>query len=160
MTGNMKEVCNRIVDRDEALQMSGRFEPLHDPLSSSDRLMGIFRPIVQAFVGTMLHTRHDLSPCRVIGSKLVGDHYPWRPALAPQQLAHQARCRLGVAATLHQNIENETILIDGAPQPMLFATDRMTTSSRYHLSPNRPDTRPRMSLAKARPNFSAHSRTV
>ena len=124
MTGNMKEVCNRIVDRDEALQMSGRFEPLHDPLSSSDRLMGIFRPIVQAFVGTMLHTRHDLSPCRVIGSKLVGDHYPWRPALAPQQLAHQARCRLGVAATLHQNIENETILIDGAPQPMLFATDR------------------------------------
>ena len=43
---------------------------------------------------------------------------------ALQQLAHQALGRLGVAAALHQNLQDETVLIHGAPQPVLLATDR------------------------------------
>lgn len=65
--------------------------------------MGIFRPIVQAFVGAMLDAWHDL-PCDVIGSELIGDHHAWRLTLALQQLAHQAFGGLGIAAALHQNL--------------------------------------------------------
>jgi hypothetical protein len=32
--------------------------------------------------------------------------------------------RASVPATLDQDVENETILIDGAPKPVLFARDR------------------------------------
>lgn len=31
---------------------------------------------------------------------------------------------LRISATLHQNLEDETILIDGAPEPVLLAADR------------------------------------
>jgi hypothetical protein len=39
-------------------------------------------------------------------------------------LTHQALSRLGISAALHKNLQNETVLIHGAPQPMLRATDR------------------------------------
>jgi hypothetical protein len=65
--------------------------------------------------------------------------------LAFQQLAHQTLGCLGIATTLHQNVEDETILINGAPEPVLLAADR----DHRLISP-----------AKASPNFSAHSRTV
>ena len=38
-----------------------------------------------------------------------------------QEFAHQALGGIRIAAALHQNIRNETVLIDGAPQPMLPA---------------------------------------
>lgn len=57
--------------------------------------MRVFRPIVQSFARTMLDARHD-----------------------------QALCRLGVAAALHQNVQNKTVLIDGALEPVFLAGDR------------------------------------
>jgi hypothetical protein len=77
-----------------------------------------------------------------------------------ETLSHQALCSLGIAATLHQCVENKTILIDGPPQPGLLSLDGMTTSSGCHLSPSLPADRLRMSLAKCLPNFSAQSLTV
>jgi hypothetical protein len=38
----------------EALNLPRRLEPLHDPLSSSGRLMGVFGPVIEALVLTML----------------------------------------------------------------------------------------------------------
>lgn len=61
--------------------MSLRFEALHDPLSSPDRLVRILRPIIQPFVGVMLDTQHDLSPCCAIGSQLIGDDHTGHPSL-------------------------------------------------------------------------------
>ena len=61
--------------------MSGRLEALHDPFSSPGRLMGILRPVVQAFVRAMLDAGHDIALCRAIGSQLVGDDAPRRYAL-------------------------------------------------------------------------------
>jgi hypothetical protein len=59
----VEQVSNRVIDGDEALEMSLRLEALHDPLSPPDWLMGILRPIVQALVGAMIDTRHDLPLC-------------------------------------------------------------------------------------------------
>jgi hypothetical protein len=38
----------------EALSLPRRLEPLHDPLSSSGRLMGVFGPVIEALVLPML----------------------------------------------------------------------------------------------------------
>ncbi len=86
--------------------------------------MGIFRLIVQSLVGAMLDPGYDLPLCCVVRTKLVGDHPPRRSYLALQQLARQALCRLGIAAALHQHLQDETVLIHSAPEPVLLATDR------------------------------------
>lgn len=77
--------------------------------------MGILRSVVKAFARTMLNTWYDLSLCRVIGSELVGNHHPWRMALAFQQLAHQAFGYPGIATALHQNLQHKSVLINGTP---------------------------------------------
>ena len=41
-----------------------------------------------------------------------------------QKFAHQALGRIRIAAALHQNVQNETVLIDSAPQPVLLAAHR------------------------------------
>ncbi len=73
---------------------------------------------------SVFDTWHDLGLCSVIRAKLVGNHHPWRTALPLRQLAHQTFGRPGVAAALHQNIENETVLINGVPRPVPLPTDR------------------------------------
>jgi hypothetical protein len=50
---NVEQIGDRIVNGDEALQLSLRLEAFHDPLASSDRLVGIFRTIVEAFMGAV-----------------------------------------------------------------------------------------------------------
>jgi len=50
VAGNVEEVGDRIMDRDKTLKLSWRLEALHDPLSPSDRLMGILCPVVQSLV--------------------------------------------------------------------------------------------------------------
>jgi len=69
-------------DRDETLQASRGSKPLPRTLAFSERHVRILG----------------------IGSELVGDHAPGRPALL-----------LGVAPNLHKFIQNITVLVDGAP---------------------------------------------
>ena len=57
----------------EALQASGRSEPLMDLLSPSQRSVAVLSPVVQAFVGEMLHRRHQLAEGGAVASQLVGD---------------------------------------------------------------------------------------
>ncbi|MGK9264945.1 hypothetical protein KXS15_29055, partial [Sinorhizobium meliloti] len=70
MAQDAEQVGNRIMDGDEALQMSLRLGAFHDPFSSPDWLVGILRSIVQAFVGTVLDAGHDFPLCGIVGSKL------------------------------------------------------------------------------------------
>ena len=96
--------------------------------------MGILGSIVQALVRAMLDAGHDIAFCGAIGSELVGDHHTWQMALTLKKLSHQAFCSLGIAATLHQGVENKTILIDGTPEPVFPAAMVITTSSRGQMS--------------------------
>ena len=82
--------------------------------------MRILRPIVQALVRTMLDTGHDLPLRRTMGSKLIGDHNARGRTLPFQKLAHQLLGSSGIAAVLDQNVEDEAMLIDGAPQPVFL----------------------------------------
>lgn len=85
--------------------------------------MGVFRPIVQAFVRAMFDAGHDIVFCGTIGPELVGDHHAGRTALSFQELSYQTLCGLGITAALDQNVEDEAILIDGTPEPVFLSTD-------------------------------------
>ena len=50
----MKEVGDGIVDRQKALNLAGRFEAFHLPLSSAGRLMRVLGAVVQPLVLAVL----------------------------------------------------------------------------------------------------------
>lgn len=54
MSGEMEQNGYRVMDGNEALQVSGRFDAFHDALAPSCRLMRVFGPVVQARVRAML----------------------------------------------------------------------------------------------------------
>ena len=88
---------------------------------SRRRLVGIFGSVIKPLVPAMLDARHRLSTGHGIGAELVSDHDARRSALHLEELSHQPPCSLGVSAALHQHIEDEAILVDSPPQPMLCA---------------------------------------
>lgn len=85
--------------------------------------MRILRSVVQPLMRAMLDAGHDFPLGSIVGPELVGDHDTRCSPLSFQQFAHQAFGRLGVSPALDENVEHEAILIDGAPKPVLFASD-------------------------------------
>src|SRR3954447_25988261 len=69
----------------------------------------------------MLDARHDLPLCRTVARQLVGDHDARRPALPLQQLAQQALGSALIPPALDQHVEDDAVLVDRAPQPVLLA---------------------------------------
>jgi len=122
--------------------------------------MRVLSPIVQAFVGAVLDAGHDVALCGTIGSQLVGNHDAWRMSLSFQKLSHQTLGCLGIAAALHQHVENEAILTNSPPQPVLLAANGDDDFIEVPFVASFPAERRRISLAKCRPNFSAQRRTV
>ena len=106
----------------------GRQKPLRlprrlDPLSSSGRVVGILRPVVEAFVLPVLDVGQDLTLGRSIAAELVGDQHAGRSPLLLQELAEQALGGLLVAPALDEDIENKALVVDRAPEPVLLAGD-------------------------------------
>src|SRR5882757_9651962 len=90
----------------EALNLPRRLEPLHDPLSSSGRLMGVFGPVIEALVLPMLDPGHDLPLGSGVALQLVGDKHTRCATVLLEELAEQTFGGLLVAPALVQNIEN------------------------------------------------------
>src|SRR5271166_6173388 len=118
-----ENIGNLIMDGKKPLHLPRRLEPLHDPLSSSRRLVGILGPVVDAFVLPMLDAGHDLTLGRGVAAQLVGDQHTRRSPLLLQQLAQQAFSGSLVAPALDEDIENKALLVDRAPEPVLRAGD-------------------------------------
>src|SRR3954452_1611032 len=118
-----EDVGELIVGGEKPLHLPRRLKALHDPLSSSGRLVGILRPIIETLVLPMLDAGHDFTLGRCVAAQLVSDQHTRRAALLLQQLAQQALGRLLVAPALDEDIENEALLVNRAPEPMLCAGD-------------------------------------
>ena len=71
----------------------------------------------------VLHTRHHSLLRGGIAGQLVRDHHARCPALTLQQFAQQALGRLRVAPALNQDVEHDSMLVHGTPEPMLFTSD-------------------------------------
>jgi hypothetical protein len=118
-----EKVGDLVVGRKEALSLPRRLEPLHDPLSPSGRLMGVLGSVIEAFVLPVLDPGDDLPLGSSIALQLVGHEHTRCSTLLLEELAEQAFGGLFVAPALDENIKNETVLIDGAPEPMLLPGD-------------------------------------
>src|SRR3954447_17741984 len=118
-----ENVGDLIMGGKKPLHLPRRLESLHDPLSSSARLMGILRPVIEAFVLAVLDARHDLTLGGTVAAQLVGDQHTRCLPLLLHELAEQAFGGFLVASALDQDIENEALLIDRAPEPVLLASD-------------------------------------
>ena len=116
-------VGDLVVRGQEPLDLARRLEALHDALSSPRRLMGVLSPIVEPFVLPVLDGGHDLPLGGGVALQLVGDQHTRCPALLLKELAEQALGRGPVATALDEDIENEAILVDGTPEPLLLACD-------------------------------------
>ena len=105
--GKSVEVGDPIVDKDEALQVSGGCEPLHDPLAPQRRQERILCPVVEALVLSMLDIPAHPGPGRAIRTGLVGDHHAWRAGLLSYQLAQELlHCEQALAAS-DQGVQNK-----------------------------------------------------
>ena len=72
----------------------------------------------------MFHLQPHVLARRAIGFELIGDHDARRSRRLLQKLVQKATRGRSISSALDQNVENEAILIDGAPEPMLLAADR------------------------------------
>src|SRR5215212_9156441 len=122
-SGRTYKIADLVVGGEETLCLAGRLEALHLPLSSSRRLVRVFRPVVETLVPAMLDARHQLLLRRAITAELVGDHHTGRPALALEQLAQQALGGPLVPPALDQHVQHHPVLIHGTPQPVLHPGD-------------------------------------
>ena len=110
-------VCDLVMDGKEALDLPRRLEPLHDPLSSSGRLMGIFGPVIEALVLPMLDPGHNLLFGGGVALQLVGDEHTRCPTLVLEKHAEQALGGLRVAPALDEDVKTEALLVAGTPEP-------------------------------------------
>src|SRR5580700_4926705 len=97
--------------------------------------MRILSPIVQALVLAMFDAKAHLRPCSAVGPELVRDHDAGRCDGGFQEPPHELLRSATVSSTLDQDVENETVLINGAPEPVLFARDRDDDLIHIPLSP-------------------------
>ena len=119
-----EEISDRRKDGQESLQPARRPKSLHGPLSFSQRQMRVLGAIVQALMRSMLDCRHDLASCRTIGAKLVSDDALWKASLLFHQPHQETLGSRGVTSALDDLIENISVLIDRAPQPVLSPANR------------------------------------
>ena len=121
---DVEEVRDLIVNRQKPLCLPGRFESLHNPFASPCRQVRVLRAIVQALVLAMFDAEAHLRPRSAVRTELVGDHDARRCDGGFQEPPHEPLRSTTVSSTLDQDIENEAILIDGAPKPVLLASNR------------------------------------
>ncbi len=85
--------------------------------------MGVFRPIVETFVLTMLDTgQHLLFRC-ARAPQLIRDQHTRDLLTALEQLPDERLGGLLVPPTLHQDIQHGPVLINGPPPIVLFRID-------------------------------------
>ena len=112
------------VHLDEALRVLGGFEPPHASLPLTCRLMRVLGPVVQVPVLPVSNAgHHDSFRGRVAAQLVRNDHARTPPAGGPQQLAEEPHGRETVALWLHENVDDDAVLIDGSPEIMPHAID-------------------------------------
>jgi hypothetical protein len=83
----------------------------------------ILSAIIQVTALTVLDIRQKLALSHAIALQLIGDENARHVKQPLQETLEEALRRPGAAAGLHQNVKNDAVLIDGAPEIMLFTVD-------------------------------------
>jgi hypothetical protein len=116
MTSRMKMPVDEGMSRQEALGLPCRLEPLPLSFPASGWPMRVLGQIVQVAVLPVFDLRQQRALCHAIAAEFVGDDDARNILQTLQQPLEEALRRPGIAAALHQDIEHDAILIDGAPE--------------------------------------------
>ena len=119
------EVVGDSAERDqETLCVLRRLEPLENPFAFTRRQVRFFSAVVQALVPTMLTVRQCSANRGRVAGKLVGDHDTRLGAtLSIKGPTQETLGGYLIAPLLNQNVQYDSVLIDGSPQPVPFAAD-------------------------------------
>ena len=124
MTSRAEERSDNSMDLDKALGVPDGFEPAHSPLPLTRRLMRVLRPVVQVPVLPVSNAGHDHSlSCRVTAQLIRHDHAWTSPPGCAQQPSEEPHGRKTVAFRLDENVDHNTILVDGSPEIMPHTID-------------------------------------
>ena len=116
MTLDVKSVVGCGMKREKSLRRSDALEPLHLPLPSSGRLMGILRSVVAPSTTFMEFCHSKIAGRRPTRSQVICNELVGEKAIFLQQLAHQFERRPLVPPGLDQNVEHFALGIHGAPE--------------------------------------------
>ena len=121
MPSGSEVLGNGAIRRQKTLGMPGGLEPLHAILALTRRPMRVFTPVIEIPTLAMFHPGQYLTLRGAVTFQLIRDDHPGDILTAFEQLAEQLLRGLLIASTLHQDIENIVVLIQGSPQVMVFA---------------------------------------
>ena len=85
--------------------------------------MGVFSAIILSEASLVRAGEAQLPESRAVGAQLVGDQQLRCEALFLEYFAHQPECRLRIAPTLNEHVEDLAFMVDGAPQIHPFPGD-------------------------------------
>jgi hypothetical protein len=111
------------VRRQEALCLVSRLELLHLPLSSSRGAMRVLSPVVQVPARPVSDVRQHRSLSNAIAPQAIRDQASWLVLHPVQQMLEEALGSGTVPPVLHQNVQHDAVLIDGAPQIVQHPAD-------------------------------------
>jgi hypothetical protein len=133
LRGEVALLIEVVVDRGmggcELLQATHPPEALHRPLSSPQRLMGIFDAVVQPAACALAALSTDGSEGCAVGAKPVG-HDDLGSTMPLERLPQKFQHRPAVPPLADEGFEHLTFMIDGAPQVMRLALIFTNISSR------------------------------
>ena len=119
-----EQILHDTVNRREPLELSGRLETPHLALTLSGRLMGDLRAVIRVLIGAVKHRRHHRATGGRVTAQLVGDQASRHVPLGLQSRAKEAHRGVPIPSRLHEDVEDVTGLIPGAPQVLLATLDR------------------------------------
>jgi hypothetical protein len=83
--------------------------------------MRVLGAIIRVSALSVLHAGKQLTLSGAIAPQLVSHDHPRHILQTLQQPSEEALCGVGIAPGLNEDVEDNTILIDGAPEIMLHA---------------------------------------
>ena len=120
---DLEEILHDPVNRRESLELSGRREPSHLALPLTRRLVGDLGSIVRVRISDVDHRRHHGAARGGVGAQLVGDQSSRDMALGFQQSPKESDGCSPIPVRLHEDVQDVTVLIHGAPQVLLATLD-------------------------------------
>jgi len=115
VAAQVEEVRDSGVHADESLRLNHGFEPSHPPLSYPGRLMRQLGPVVRKSTGVVRGARQQLATGHRITAQLVRHDRSRLMIEARQQLPEEALGGCRVSPLLEQDVDDLTVLVDGAP---------------------------------------------
>jgi hypothetical protein len=115
VAAQIEEVRDGGVDADESLRLEHRFEPSHPPLSYPGRLMRQLGPVVRISTGVVQGARQQLATGHRITAQLVRHDRSRLITEARENAPEEALGGCRVSPLLQQDVDDLTVLVDGAP---------------------------------------------